>query len=289
MSRIGFIGLGMMGRPMAHRLCQMGHELVARDANPAVLEDFASAHPGTRMGRDADSFCDCDWVITMLPNSDIVDLVVTELATQLKPNACVIDMSSADPTRTRALAACLAEKGIELIDAPVSGGVKKAQSGTLAIMVGGTQALFLAARPLLEIMGQTITHVGSVGAGHALKALNNYVSAAALIATAEAIHVGAAFGIDRGVIVDVINASTGKNNTTENKAHQYMLNSAFNSGFSLSLQAKDVGIAAALGQAVHHPMALAQKVSQMTTDASRILGDQADHTELYRYVGHQTD
>ena len=152
-------------------------------------------------------------------------------------------------------------------------------------MVGGERALFEAQKPLLEVMGKTITYVGPVGAGHALKALNNYVSAAALIATAEAIHVGAAFGINRAVIVDVINASTGKNNTSDNKAHQYMLNGAFNSGFSLALQAKDVGIAASLGEAVHYPMELARKVSDMTDEASRTLGAKADHTELYSYVG----
>ncbi len=287
MSHIGFIGLGMMGQPMAHLLHAAGHSLVVRDANASAAAAFVQAHPGAVVAQDAQAFAACDVVITMLPNSDIVDAVVKELAPSLKPGACVIEMSSADPTRTRALAESLATQGLGLIDAPVSGGVKKAVAGTLAIMVGGDPALFAAHKPVLETMGKAITHVGPVGAGHALKALNNYVSAAALIATAEAIHVGAAFGIERTVIVDVINASTGKNNTTENKAHQYMLNAAFNSGFSLALQAKDVGIAASLGQAVKHPMPLAQVVSGMTNDASDSLGKQADHTELYAYVGQQ--
>lgn len=287
MSTIGFIGLGMMGQPMAHLLHAAGHTLVVRDANTSAAQGFVQAHAGAVMAQDAAAFAACDVVITMLPNSDIVDAVVKELAPKLKPGACVIEMSSADPTRTRALAEHLAAQGLGLIDAPVSGGVKKAVAGTLAIMVGGDLALFEAHKPVLQTMGKAITHVGPVGAGHALKALNNYVSAAALIATAEAIHVGSAFGIDKAVIVDVINASTGKNNTTENKAHQYMLNAAFNSGFSLALQAKDVGIAASLGQAVNHPMPLAQVVSGMTNDASDNLGKQADHTELYAYVGQQ--
>jgi len=208
------------------------------------------------------------------------------LKPHLKRGACVIEMSSADPNRTRALAARLQEQGVALIDAPVSGGVKKAVAGTLAIMVGGDEQVFAQQKPLLECLGKAISYVGPVGAGHALKALNNYVSAAALLATAEAIHVGAAFGIDAATIVDVINASTGKNNTTENKAHQFMLNGAFNSGFSLALQAKDVGIAAALGTSVNLPMALAHKVSAMTSDASQALGPTADHTELYKFVGH---
>ncbi len=282
MSRIGFIGMGAMGQPMGHLLHQAGHTLVIRDTHAAAVEKFSAGHPGTVVAQGAADFAGCDLLITMLPNSDIVDAVVREVAPALKAGACVIEMSSADPTRTRALAEFLAGRGIGLIDAPVSGGVKKAVNGTLAIMVGGDPALFQAHRPVLELMGKAITHVGPIGAGHALKALNNYVSAAALIATVEAIHAGAAFGIERSVIVDVINASTGKNNTTENKAHQFMLSGAFNSGFSLALQAKDVGIAADLGPAVKVAMPLAQTVSRMTAEASRALGSQADHTELYK-------
>jgi 3-hydroxyisobutyrate dehydrogenase len=285
MTRIGFIGLGMMGTPMAHLLHAAGHALVVQDARPEITARFAEAHPGARVASGAGDYAACDVLITMLPNSDIVDAVVGPLASQLKRGAVVVEMSSADPNRTRALAQRLAESGIALIDAPVSGGVKKAVAGTLAIMVGGDVPAFERVRPLLETLGKAITHVGPVGAGHALKALNNYVSAAALIATAEAIHVGEAFGIDPATIVDVIQASTGRNNTTENKAHQFMLNGAFNSGFSLALQAKDVGIAASLGRAMGLPMALAQDVYAMTAEASESLGAGADHTELYRFVG----
>ncbi|ANH69764.1 NAD(P)-dependent oxidoreductase [Mitsuaria sp. 7] len=285
MTQIGFIGLGMMGTPMAHLLHAAGHELVVQDARPEVAALFTDAHPGARIAGTTADYAACDVLITMLPNSDIVDAVVGPLASQLKRGAVVVEMSSADPNRTRALAEHLAESGITLIDAPVSGGVKKAVAGTLAIMVGGDIPAFERVRPVLETMGKAITHVGPVGAGHALKALNNYVSAAALIATAEAIHVGEAFGIDPATIVDVIQASTGRNNTTENKAHQFMLNGTFNSGFSLALQAKDVGIAASLGRAMGLPMALAQDVYAMTAQASESLGAGADHTELYRFVG----
>jgi 3-hydroxyisobutyrate dehydrogenase len=285
MTRIGFIGLGMMGAPMAHLLHAAGHALVINDASPKAIEAFARAHREATVATGAAAFADCNVVLLMLPNSDIVDAVVQDVAPQLKAGAALIDMSSSDPMRTRVLAEQLARQGITLIDAPVSGGVKKAISGTLSIMVGGAESTFEKYRPVLEAMGKAISHVGPVGAGHALKALNNYVSAAGLIATAEAIHVGAAFGLERKTIVDVINASTGKNNTTENKAHQFMLNGVFNSGFSLSLQAKDVGIAAALGKAVGHPMELAQKVHGLTARASKDLGPAADHTELYLFVG----
>lgn len=285
MTRIGFIGLGMMGVPMAHLLHAAGHELVIQDARPEAAAAFVDGHAGARIAGAASDFAACEVLVTMLPNSDIVDAVLAPLAGVLPRGAAVIEMSSADPNRTRALAARLQEHGVTLIDAPVSGGVKKAIAGTLAIMVGGDIPTFERLRPVLETLGKAISHVGPVGAGHALKALNNYVSAAALIATAEAIHVGAAFGIEPATIVDVIQASTGRNNTTENKAHQFMLNGAFNSGFSLALQAKDVGIAASLGRAMGLPMALAQDVYAMTAEASEQLGAGADHTELYRFVG----
>lgn len=280
---IAVVGLGMMGCPMASLLHAAGHKLVIKDANEAVQNQFVATHLGAIAGTDWQSYKECDAIITMLPNSDIVDKVVRDLAPHLKPGSCVIEMSSADPLRTRSLAEFLVNKGVAMIDAPVSGGVKKAINGTLSIMVGGEIDEYERQKPILDVLGKA-AHVGAVGAGHALKALNNYVSAAALIATAEAIHVGVAFGIDAATIVDVINTSTGKNNTTENKAHQYMLNGAFNSGFSLSLQAKDVGIAAALGVSMGVPMALGQKVNAMTTEASKELGAKADHTELFKFV-----
>jgi len=284
MTQIGFIGLGMMGVPMADRLLDRGFTLTVQDADRARQEGFLARHPNARGAHGARDFAACSALITMLPNSDIIDEVVLGLLPHLVAGTTIIDMSSADPNRTRTLARKLREKQVDLIDAPVSGGVKKAVAGTLAIMAGGDPEVLQRTRPLLEAMGTNITHVGPVGAGHALKALNNYVSAAALIATAEAIHVGAAFGIEPPVIVDVINASTGRNNTTENKARQFMLNGAFNSGFSLTLQAKDVGIATALGRAMGKSMRLGEHVDAITHAAADELGPAADHTELYRYV-----
>ena len=274
----------MMGAPMAHRLHQANFDLVVQDANPETQAAFLSGHPGAVAAASPDAYRDCDAIVTMLPNSDVVEEVLARVTPQLRAGTVVIDMSSSDPNRTRELARSLGERQIVLIDAPVSGGVKKAMAGTLAIMVGGDAAAHERARKLLAAMGSNITHVGPSGAGHALKALNNYVSLAALIATSEAVHVGQAFGIDPATVVDVINASTGRNNTTENKAHQYMLSRAFNSGFSLALAAKDVGIAATLGPSLGHPMVLAQQVHRMASDASSRLGPKADHTEMFRYL-----
>jgi 3-hydroxyisobutyrate dehydrogenase len=288
MKPIGFIGLGMMGHPMAGRLHAAGYALVVHDAVALTQQQFIAAFEGVLAAADLGAFADCDVVVTMLPNSDIVDAVVAELIAVLSPGTLVIDMSSSDPVRTRALGATLDAAGMHLIDAPVSGGVGRARNGTLAIMVGGEAGHVDAAREVLGHMGANVTHVGSVGAGHAVKALNNYVSAAGLIATAEAMLVAQRFDLDPAVMIDVFNGSTGKNNTTENKAKQYMLSGAFNSGFSLALMAKDVGTAVALGGAVGMQMALGAQVSEMCDVASKTLGRAADHTEVYRYLDEST-
>jgi 3-hydroxyisobutyrate dehydrogenase len=280
---IGFLGLGMMGDPMAGRLHAAGLALVVRDALPAAERRFVDAHPGT-VGAETDAaFAACDAVVTMLPSSDVVDAVVPALLGVLRAGTLIIDMSSSDPVRTRALAARAAEAGMRFVDAPVSGGVVRARAGTLAIMAGGTAADVEAARPVLEHLGKT-TLVGAVGAGHALKVLNNYVSAAGLIATADALLVAARFGLDPALVVDVLNTSTGRNNTTENKAKQYMLSGTFDSGFSLALMAKDVGIAVALGASLGPEMALGPAVRDLCRTASSALGPQADHTAVYRYL-----
>lgn len=284
MKQIGFVGLGMMGFPMAGRLVAAGVNILAYDVVAETRARFAAEHAGSRVAADLQEFGDCDVVVTMLPNSDIVDEAVLKLTKVLQRGALVVDMSSADPVRTRTLSEAVKTAGSNMIDAPVSGGVSRARAGTLAIMAGGDAADVDRVRPLLAHLGSTVTHVGSIGAGHAMKALNNYVSAAGLIATAEALIAGQRFGIDPNVMVDVLNSSTGKNNTTENKAKQFMLSGAFNSGFSLALMAKDVGIAAVLAEAVDAAMPLGVHVNALCSQASSELGKSADHTEMYRFV-----
>jgi 3-hydroxyisobutyrate dehydrogenase len=151
-------------------------------------------------------------------------------------------------------------------------------------MVGGEQAQYRERLDLFQCMGKTIIHVGGPGAGHAVKALNNYVSAAGLIATVEALLVGQAFGLDPTIMTDVLNTSTGRNNTTENKVVQFMLSVAFDSGFSLQLMAKDIGTAMDLGESLGLNMRLAQQLLGVWSDAARALEPSADHTEMYRYL-----
>ncbi len=293
--KIGFIGLGMMGQPMAHLLAQAGHALVVSDLDAETAARFAAAHAGAIVAAEDKDFADADIVITMLPDSNAVEAVLLGnggrpgLVPLLKAGATVIDMSSSEPMRSRTLAQTLRDKDLQYLDAPVSGGVKRAVNGTLAIMVGGDATVLAQCEPVLKTVGQSVTHVGPHGAGHAMKALNNYVSAAGLVATVEALQVGQKFGLDPEVMVSILNSSTGKNNTTENKARQFMLSGAYNSGFSLALMAKDLGIAMGLGESVGFDMPLGDEVLQIWRDANEVLGKGADHTEMYRYFQNRKD
>jgi len=284
---IGFVGLGMMGRPMAARLHAAGHRLAVHDISPEARAAFVADFPGTVDAAGLDGLAGASVVILMLPNSDVVDATVQGargLAAVLESGSTIIDMSSSEPLRSQALASAIAGRGIRFLDAPVSGGVRRAVDGTLAIMCGGDAEVFEAHKSLLAAMGRAITHVGPVGAGHAMKALNNYVSAAGLVATVEALHVGARFGLDPEVMTDVLNGSTGRNNTTEVKVKPFMLSGKFDSGFALRLMAKDLGIAMGLGSAIGEPMRLGEEVLQIWRDAAEKLPASADHTEMYRFL-----
>jgi 3-hydroxyisobutyrate dehydrogenase len=287
---IGFIGLGRMGYPMASQLHGAGHQLTLFDAVPAQTARFASEHAGTRQALSLEELSPNGVVITMLPDSDAVEQVVLGqpshrgLIDILAPGATLIDMTSSQPFRSRALAQALQRRGIHFLDAPVSGGVKRAVEGSLTIMVGGDQIPFREQRRLLECMGKAVVHVGGPGTGHAMKALNNYVSAAGLVATVEALLVGQAFGLDPTVVTGVLNMSTGKNNTTEHKVLQFMLSGAFDSGFALHLMAKDIGTAIDLGESLGCNMPLGRKLLGVWSDAAKNLEPSADHTEMYRYL-----
>jgi 3-hydroxyisobutyrate dehydrogenase len=224
----------------------------------------------------------------MLPDSKAVRAAVLGrdgpgIVQSMRAGSVVVDMSSSYPLDTRALGEELARKGIGLVDAPVSGGVPKAVAGTLAIMAGGDAALIDRIEPILRAMG-TVHRTGPLGSGHAMKALNNYVSAAGLIAACEALAIGQRFGLDGHVMTRVLNASTGRNNTTENKVERYMLSGRFDSGFALALMEKDVGMARSLADAIGVEAEELGHVLSILGKALRALGPAADHTAVYKYV-----
>ncbi|ABE34980.1 NAD binding domain of 6-phosphogluconate dehydrogenase family protein [Paraburkholderia xenovorans LB400] len=286
--RVGFIGLGMMGAPMVQCLRKAGFELFIDDADAARADTLAEQSGSHRL--NADNAGSLDALITMLPNSAIVEAVVlgdgnnTGWAARLAKGAVVIDMSSSEPERSRALGKTLEAQRLAYLDAPVSGGVKRAKEGTLAILVGGHADVLARCKPLLDAMGTNVLHIGTAGAGHAAKALNNYVSAASVAATVEALQIASRFGIDPQVMTDVLNASTGRSNTSENKAKQFMLSGTFASGFALQLMNKDLKIARALAQAVGHPMTFGATCVEVWDQAAQRSTPATDHTELYRLL-----
>ncbi|BDC44205.1 NAD(P)-dependent oxidoreductase [Paraburkholderia terrae] len=285
--RIGFIGLGMMGAPMVRCLVNAGFDLYIDDADAARADTLATQAGAQRLTRD--NAASLEALITMLPNSAIVESVLLGggaegWASRLAKGAVVIDMSSSEPERSRKLGATLEERGLAYLDAPVSGGVKKAKEGTLAILVGGRAEVLTQCMPVLEAMGKSILHIGGAGSGHAAKALNNYVSAAGLAATVEALLVAQRFGIEPDVMTDVLNASSGRSNTSENKVKQFMLSGTFGSGFALQLMNKDLKIAHALAQSVGYPMTLGDTVTAVWGEAAQRSTPATDHTEMYRLL-----
>jgi 3-hydroxyisobutyrate dehydrogenase len=283
-TRVGFIGVGNMGAPMVRNLAKAGWKVTVYDTDPAKTAEFTAAKSLRELAQG------CDVVITMLPDGHIVRRVALGresgedcLAAGFEKGALIIDMSSSAPVGTRELGADLAKRGIGLIDAPVSGGVKGAVAATMSIMVGGDPSVAQACDELLAAMGKRF-YVGALGSGHAAKVLNNYVSAAGLAAAAEAVRVGASFGIDPHTLVSVINASTGRNNSTENKFEQFILNEKFNSGFALGLMAKDLTLAMEVADKCGVPAELGKATLAMWKHAEQQCGGAADHTEIARYV-----
>lgn len=284
--RIGFIGIGRMGGPMAGHLAAAGHALLIHDRQPAAVQALAGvsgvaiAESAAEVGRR------CAVVFMMLPDSAAVDALLWAggLAQALAPGALLIDMGSSDPHRTRENHRRLAGSGVTLLDAPVSGGVRRALDATLAIMVGGDAAALERARPLLARLGRTIAHVGPPGAGHALKALNNFVSASGLLAVCEALVAAQRFGIDPTAANALFNASSGRNNTTETKVEPFMLSGTFGSGFAMALMRKDIDTARSLMSALAVPHAFADACSALWAQAERALPEGADHTAMYRHV-----
>lgn len=283
---VGFIGLGMMGGPMSQCLIAADFPVAVLDADDARIKTVCDSG-ATRLTNENAS--ELDVLITMLPNSDIVEnvLLSQHWADRLHAGATVIDMSTSEPVRSRQLGRLLEGKGLGYLDAPVSGGVKRAESGELAILIGGKVETLATCRPVLEAMGRSLLHIGDSGTGHAAKALNNLVSAAGLMATVEALGIGQRFGIDPEVMTDVLNASTGRSNTSENKVRQYMLNGEFNSNFSLQLMNKDLGIAASLAESVEHPLQFGRHCVEVWHSVAEHTDPTTDHTEMYLFLNDQ--
>jgi 3-hydroxyisobutyrate dehydrogenase len=280
-STVGFVGLGRMGTPMVRRLAAAGVAVRGHDAVPrtelADVVTLVNTAPQVAEGASV--------VILMLPDSNAVEAVARNagLLDALSPGTVLVDMGSSEPLRTRALAEEVTARGAVLVDAPVSGGVSGATAGTMTIMVGGPDETVSGLTPLLAALGR-VRHVGAVGAGHALKALNNLMSAAHLLASSEALLAGQRFGLDPAVMLDAVNGSSGRSGSTENKWPNFVLPGTFDSGFALALMVKDIRIALGLVEATGTPSALTARTVELWAEAATALGPDADHTEIVRWL-----
>ena len=283
-ARVALVGLGNMGLPMAKCLRGAGYQVSGYDASAEARDRFGREASAEAAQDLAAAVHAAQAVITMLPDGKIVRAVLAELRPHLPAGAIIIDMSSSDPVGTRTLGEELIAAGFGFIDAPVSGGVKRAVDGSLAIMAGGDPATIDAVGPLLGAMGKSLFRTGPLGSGHAMKALNNYVSGAGLVAAVEALRIGQAFGLDPSAMVDVLNASTGRNNSTEVKLKQFVISETFGSGFSIGLMAKDIRTADELAAKMGVPAPLADSTAALWDDAARALGKDADHTAVGRHI-----
>lgn len=281
---IAFIGLGNMGRPMARRLLESGHRVLGVDPVPEA-GTYLSSLGGEPREYAHEAAREADTVILMLPDSSVVDGVITDLLTRgaLCQDSVVIDMSSSEPQRSKANAERLEAAGVSFLDAPVSGGVRGAEGGSLTVMVGGEAETLAEVKSVLETLG-TIRHVGPAGAGHAVKALNNMVSATHLWITSEAISLAGRFGVEAPKVLEVLNGSSGRSGSSEVKWPQFILPCTFDSGFAARLMLKDVRIAADLARSLGLPSDLGDQVAALWTRATNDLPDNADHTEIARWL-----
>ena len=274
MNNIGFIGLGAMGSVMSPLLSKAGFEVYGFDTKS--IQNIKDV----KVVKNLSDLCDKDIIIFMLPNGKIVQKVVDELLKK-KCKSLMIDMSSSDPNDTISLGTVLKKSKIEFIDAPVSGGVARAKIGELIIMVGGDNYVINKVRDVLSVMGN-VKRAGPLGAGHAMKSLNNYVSAAGLISSFEALNTAKKYGINSENFIDIINGSTGKNNTTEVKLKKFVVSQKYNSGFALDLMIKDVSIADRLIKKMSINEPLSKNVLEYLTKSLKNLNKNSDHTEVFK-------
>ncbi|MFH8471017.1 NAD(P)-dependent oxidoreductase [Streptomyces sp. NPDC017991] len=290
---VTFIGLGTMGQPMVRNLA--GSVSVAvYDADPEAIA-VAARNDGVTALTSLNGGVGAAVVILMLPNSTVVERVLGDpedpdsFAGRLRPGALVVDMGSSAPRATQQLAERLREREVGMVDAPVSGGPRKAATAELTIMAGGPVDDYERALPLLRAMGTSVTHVGATGSAHALKALNNLLSAIGLVGALEVLTAGTKFGLDPRIMLDVINRSTGRNQSTEVKIGPEVLDGRFQVGFSLPLTVKDITTALDLSTSLDLSPEVSQACVRFCQAALAGLdGENPDQSEIARYMATTT-
>ena len=283
--KVGFIGLGIMGKPMAKNLMQAGYELAVHNRSPEKAQELAR-EGATAAESPREVAGQSDIIITMLPDSpDVREILIGEggVLEGIEEGALVVDMSTISPVVTEELAAAIGEKGASMLDAPVSGGDVGAIEGTLSIMVGGSEADFERAKPLFEVMGKTVTHVGRTGAGQVTKACNQIVAALTIEAVSEALVLGSKGGVAPEKILDVLSGGLAYNKIMEVKREK-LLSHAFDPGFRAELHHKDLGIALAAGREYGVALPVTAIVDQMLLSMKRKGWGGEDHSALLKVI-----
>lgn len=285
--RIAFLGLGAIGEPMATHLTRDPFRLTVWNRTSAKANDFASRFGARPASTPAEAVHDADIAFTCLPSSAEVEALLhgkDGMLESLRDGAVLVDCTSGDPATSRSIAAELATRGVGFIDAPVSGGTIAAKSGTLTVMWGGDTATFERVRTAIEAFGKKIVHAGPIGAGDALKAVNNALLAVHILSTAEGLVVLVKAGVDPRIALDVINASSGRSNTSENLIPQRVLTRAFPRTFRLALLDKDIGIAATLAEELGVSAPVIALSAKRFREARGKLGEEADHVEAVKMI-----
>jgi 3-hydroxyisobutyrate dehydrogenase len=290
MTNVAFLGLGAIGRPMARHLAAPEYTLAVWNRTAARAAEFAAEHKVRHAATPAAAARGADVVITCFPTSREVRALLDGadgLLAGMAPGSTLIDCTSGDPATSREIAALLAARGIGFLDAPVSGGVAGAEIGTLTVMVGGDAALLATLTPVLETFGEKVVHCGPVGAGHALKAVNQAMLAIHIWSLGEGLVALARAGVSPTVALEVINASSGRSNSSMNLFPPRVLTRAFPRTFKLALLDKDLRIAAQLLREQQVPSPIIQLAAELFTAAHRELGEEADHVEAVKVIERQ--
>ena len=284
MAKIGFIGLGIMGKPMAKNLLKAGHEVVVYDIVPAGVTELVAA--GAKAAASSKAVAEqCNFIITIVPNSPHVKAAIfgpNGVAEGIKKGALVVDMSSIDPTVSKEVGAELAKKGVRFVDAPVSGGEPKAIDGTLSIMCGGAKADFDEALPILKCMGASVVLCGAIGAGNVTKMANQIVVALNIAALSEAMVLATKSGVDPQLVFDAIKGGLA-GSTVMNAKAPMMLDRNIKPGFRINLHIKDLDNAMAAGHAVGVPLPLTGQAREIMTSLKVDGMGDADHSAIVRF------
>lgn len=286
MEKVGFIGLGNMGMPMARRILQAGYPLVAYDIRPSAMEDIAKAG-AEKASSPRELASQCQVILASLPSSPIVEEVIlgqNGVIEGVKPGTVVIDMTTASPSSTRKIGKALEAKGVKMLDAPVSGGTLGAEAGTLAIMVGGEEEVFNRYQPLLSSIGKNIHYVGALGCGHVIKLVNNLVAFANRLTAYEGVVLAAKAGLSPQKAIEVMNTSSGRSFITEVTFPKFILPNKLAQGFTIGLAHKDIDTAIGLAKELGVPTFVGNVVEQVYRLALNLGGPSQEVNELIIYL-----